>query len=226
MAIIGDRYRADIGVTEEEITFSVTMRDVSWLIEAFTAALNTLANPDNWLDEYSAGLIDNAEDFASELLESITFMDRVGEINAYMVADTTMLPANVLPCTGVTFDADEWPLLYAKLPAALKTETTFTTPDMRGRTLIGAGTGTGLTTRTIATILGTESHILTEAEMPSHTHQYQGVIFNVDVESVGVPDPTGAGLNPVPPQTGSTGGDQAHNNMQPSYVVIWGIIAK
>lgn len=225
MTLIGDRFRADLGVTEDEITFSVTMRDTDWLIQAFTAALNTFTNINNWTDEYSDGLIENGRDFGSELCESIQFMDRVGEINPYIVADTTMLPPNVLPCTGLTYDIDEYPKLAARLPAALVGETTFQTPDLRGRTLIGAGTGSGLTTRTIATALGEEAHTLTENEIPAHTHSYQGVVFNIDVESVGVPDPTGAGLNPIPPQTGSAGGDQPHNNMQPSYVIIWGVIA-
>jgi len=225
MAIIGDRYRADIGVTDETVVFSVTVRDLDWLITAFTAALSTLGNLDNWTDDYSDGLITNGEEFGSELLESVTILDRVGEINPYLVADVTMLPHNVLPCTGVTYDADEYPLLYTRLPAALKTETTFTTPDLRGRTLIGAGTGPSLSTRTVATYLGAEAHLLTEAEIPAHSHSYQGVIFNIDVESVGIPDPTGAGLNPIPPQTGSTGGGTAHNNMQPSFVIIWGVIA-
>jgi len=225
MTLSGDPYRAEIGTTEELITFVVTVRDVDWMIEAFTAALHSLTLIENWTDEYSDGLIENGREYGSDLCETITIMDRVGEINAYMVADTTMLPANVLPCTGLTYDIDEYPKLAARLPASLVGETTFVTPDLRGRTVIGAGTGAGLSTRLIAEYLGEENHLLTEAEIPQHTHSYQGVIFNVDVESVGIPDPTGAGLNPLPPQTGSTGGDQSHNNMQPSMVVIWGIIA-
>lgn len=225
MSLTGDKFRADIGVTDDEITFSVTLRDVDWLITAFTAALNTLSKLENWTDEYSDGLIENGRDFGAELCESVVFMDRVGEINAYMVADTTMLPPNVLPCTGVTYDADEYPRLYARLPAALKTLTTFITPDLRGRTAIGAGTGSGLTTRVIATTTGAETHGLTEAEIPIHTHSYQSVVPNVDLESPGVPDIVAAGINPIPQQTGATGGGQSHNNMQPSLVVIWGIIA-
>lgn len=225
MPLSGDPYRADIGVTDDLITFAVTLRDVPWLIEAFTAALHTLTLIENWTDEYSDGLIDNGREYGADLCETITFMDRVGEINPYIVADTTMLPPNVLPCTGLTYDIDEYPKLAARLPAALVGETTFTTPDLRGRTLIGAGTGSGLTTRTVAESLGEEAHTLSEAEMPAHTHGYTGVIPNVDLESPGVPDIVAAGINPLTPQTGSTGGGGAHNNMQPSFVIIWGVIA-
>jgi microcystin-dependent protein len=41
---------------------------------------------------------------------------------------------------------------------------------MRGRVNIGAGTGAGLTARTLGATGGTETHTLTTAEMPTHTH--------------------------------------------------------
>lgn len=43
-------------------------------------------------------------------------------------------------------------------------------PDLRGRTVIGAGTGTGLTARTLAGTVGAETHSLTTGELASHTH--------------------------------------------------------
>lgn len=60
---------------------------------------------------------------------------------------------------------------------------TFTLPDMRGRFAMGAGTGTGLnssgsgaisgssqTARTVGQWLGEETHLLTTAELASHSH--------------------------------------------------------
>jgi microcystin-dependent protein len=61
--------------------------------------------------------------------------------------------------------------------------------------------------------------------MPSHFHLYTPPIPNVDLEAPGVPDITAAGVSPTTTGTGGAGGDQAHNNMQPSYVIIWGVIA-
>lgn len=43
-------------------------------------------------------------------------------------------------------------------------------PDARGRTVIGSGTGSGLTNRTLASVGGSETHVLTLAQMPAHTH--------------------------------------------------------
>lgn len=47
---------------------------------------------------------------------------------------------------------------------------TFNIPDLRGRTAIGNGNGTGLTQRTLGQVGGTETHTLTRFEMPRHNH--------------------------------------------------------
>ncbi len=44
------------------------------------------------------------------------------------------------------------------------------TPDLRGRFLMGAGAGTGLTPRTTGDTGGEEAHALSLAEMPAHDH--------------------------------------------------------
>lgn len=51
--------------------------------------------------------------------------------------------------------------------------TTFTLPDLRSRSPIGAGQGSGLTNRDIATLsVGEERHTMTEAELATHRHAY------------------------------------------------------
>lgn len=47
---------------------------------------------------------------------------------------------------------------------------TLTLPKSLGRVLGGAGAGSGLTSRSLGQSLGEESHVLTEAELASHTH--------------------------------------------------------
>lgn len=51
---------------------------------------------------------------------------------------------------------------------------TFCVPDLRGRAAIGAGTGSGLTARTLGTAGGAENHQLVTSEIPAHNHTDSG----------------------------------------------------
>lgn len=46
-----------------------------------------------------------------------------------------------------------------------------TVPDARGRAIIGAGQGSGLTNRALGSSVGNETHAITGAELPGHQHQ-------------------------------------------------------
>jgi microcystin-dependent protein len=48
--------------------------------------------------------------------------------------------------------------------------TNFALPDLRGRVPVGTGHGQGLTNRTLGQASGTENVILTQNQMPLHTH--------------------------------------------------------
>jgi hypothetical protein len=86
-----------------------------------------------------------------------------------------------------------------------------TLPDIRGRSIIGSGTGTSLTARTHGDSGGAETHTLTIAEMPEHNHNYSTRLTTLGVSGSGTPVNQGA----TTLQTSLTGGDGAHNNMQP-----------
>jgi microcystin-dependent protein len=94
-----------------------------------------------------------------------------------------------LACDGASYLRASWPALFAALGGAsslwgLPDGTHFNVPDLRGRVPIGAGTGPGLTARTLAQTGGEESHLLTAAEsgLPSHTHPSGGGV-NTGYES-------------------------------------------
>ncbi len=96
-------------------------------------------------------------------------------------------------------------------------------PDFRGRALIGAGTGPGLTARSLGDLVGAETHILSAAQMPAHTHPPAAgfdTFFNATTAGAGVLQ-AGASFNAngSPTATGSTGGGGSHPNMQPSAAV-------
>ncbi len=63
--------------------------------------------------------------------------------------------------------------------------TTFALPDTRGRALIGSGRGPGLSNYPLGAKGGVESVILSEAQMPSHTHSAITLLSgDVDIDGV------------------------------------------
>lgn len=143
----------------------------------------------------------------------------IGSVVA-IINDST--PDHMLLCDGSNFDRVDYPELYAVLPAALIIDVdTGSVPDLRETFVLGASVGipehdTG----------GSDEHTLTVGEMPQHAHTYDKPIFNIDVESVGIPDPTGVGQPFIPTSTSSTGGDTAHNNMPPYYALKYVVVAR
>lgn len=90
-------------------------------------------------------------------------------------------------------------------------------PDLRGRAPIGAGTGNGLTARTLGAPFGNETVTLNELDMPARIAYSGDSPFRETSTLVGV---AGAGLYaPVSASQWGKGGGRAHVNMQPSLPV-------
>jgi hypothetical protein len=97
------------------------------------------------------------------------------------------------------------------------------TPDLRGRfvlmaqDVIPSGAPAGSTVHPIMSKGGEQTHVLTVAEMPEHTHA------SAAVGAIGV----SIGSNPFnsypPPsgQSGKAGGNAPHNNMPPYYTLVY-----
>ncbi len=113
-------------------------------------------------------------------------------------------------------------------------QTNFALPDLRGRGPWSVGNGFSLGERA-----GTETHTLTTAELPAHSHTITNPTVGGVAGAGNSPDPTGrrwAGLrrdavySDATPDTAlsntavsstiqATGGSQAHNNMPPFLVL-------
>jgi len=113
--------------------------------------------------------------------------------------------------------------------------TTTALPNLQGRAPMHPGRGPGLTERRLGQTGGTETVTLSEAQMANHSHtlrgtvsrgassQPQGNAFNRSVGDTAYHTPTNlTGMSAA--MAPSTGGGQAHNNMQP-YLAINFIIA-
>lgn len=107
---------------------------------------------------------------------------------------------------------------------------TITLPDLRGRSIIGTGTGSGLTARVHGVGVGAETHVLSESEMPLHGHPFRqatGAATTSGGILTGTTSPgnqvafTGTPSSTLGQQIGGTGGGSAHANMQPSLALNW-----
>ena len=140
-------------------------------------------------------------------------------------------PTGYLLCDGAAISRTTYSDLFAVIGLTYGVgdgSTTFNIPDLRGRVIAGqddmGGTSAdrltnqtgGLNGDTLGATGGHETHTLTEAQMPSHTHD-TGVIteFGPFIESG---DASG-GTNPQNLTTLATGGDQPHNNVQPTIIL-------
>lgn len=93
-----------------------------------------------------------------------------------LVLSAAAVRAGCLICDGAPYNRATYAALYAALGGASSPfgqgdgSTTFNVPDYRGRTILGAGAGPGLTTRNRGDKGGEETHTLTVAEVATHAH--------------------------------------------------------
>jgi microcystin-dependent protein len=154
----------------------------------------------------SANLVDNTivlGDLATALQK---FLIPVGSINAF---GGTTAPDGWLMCDGTSTTG--YPTLITLVGA--------TTPDLRGRTIVGVGTGAGLTARARNATGGEESVTLTSAQsgVPAHSHA------NTATSAVTITDPghshtidtldvgwAGSVIGVVEPGFAASAGDEAN----------------
>lgn len=145
-----------------------------------------------------------ATDTFSEFIDTGSAWRRISVAAGSVIATgTPAAPEGYVAANGATYSRTGQTLdLWAAIGGLGSTgdgSTTFTVPDLRGRALIAAGTGPGLTNRAAGVTYGEESHVLTVAEVP-HTGAIAG---NTTGQVQGN-------------YTGSPETVIAHNNMQPS----------
>ncbi len=158
-----------------------------------------------------------------------------------MIGEVRMFAGNFAPrgwalCNGQLLAISQNPALFSILGTTYGGDgrTTFALPDLRGRVPMHAGSGSGLTSRSLGQITGTETNTLDITQIPSHSHS---VTINNPVydDEANSDDPTGkypavSGENMYADQTntngaipeitiGNTGGSQPVNNMQPSLTI-------
>ena len=140
-------------------------------------------------------------------------------------------PTGYLLCDGAAISRSTYSALFAVSGTTYGVgdgASTFNIPDLRGRVIAGqddmggasanrlTGLSGGLDGDTLGASGGSESHQLTIAEMPAHTHAVK--------QDIAIPrGDSSAEAAAAAPNTngtsGSTGGDGAHNNVQPTIIL-------
>ncbi len=203
----------------------VTYQNASWIDEFSFSSTAVATDPSYSGAEFARYMDGNLRNKSRFELLNATRCDRIlvqeDEVvtGAILAFGGTAAPSGYLLCDGSVVSRTT----YAALFSAIGTNygvgdgsTTFGLPDLRGRAPIGTGQGSGLTNRTIGQNVGAETHQLTLAQMPSHSHTINEPAagstpcpqFLANQKQTGAPSGT----------TNAAGSNQAHNNMQPSLV--------
>lgn len=133
-------------------------------------------------------------------------------------------PGGYLLCDGAVVSRTDYAALFAAIGTAYNTGgeagTDFRLPDLRGRVPVGVDGAAGRLTANdaLGNAAGAEKHQLTVAELAAHSHAYNAPLLYDELRGT-VFSNVARIQNLV--NTGSTGGDQPHNNMQPFQVVNW-----
>ena len=139
------------------------------------------------------------------------------------------VPMGYLLCDGSSYPVASFPDLYSVIKNSYGGDSTnFNVPDLRARVPMGSGStqynrtkidGTSeqisSATYTLGQRGGEETHILSVAEMPSHSHANNAITQNGSWWNL-----AGGGNSLLgPANIQGTGGSQPHNNIQP-YIVV------
>ncbi len=139
------------------------------------------------------------------------------------------IPAGWMICDGREVSREDHATLFALIGGTYgfgDHMTTFNLPDLRGRVVVGrdnmggseANVIVGSWGRQMGATFGEENHVLTVAEMPSHTHGYMETPW-LGSRYDGHSSPLMTSQRSA--TTSATGGSLAHNNIQPSMVMNW-----
>ena len=167
--------------------------------------------------------------YLAQVSASTTYLTQTSASSAYAaksleatVAGLSVTPTGAIIMYGASAQPTGWLLCNGQSTAgypALAAVVGANVPDLRGRAPIGYGTSSDTTNvptprTTIGATTGKETHTLIESEMPNHSHSWG--IFGSGGSGGGL---IGTVIANETAYTGGAGGNQAHNNMQPSTVV-------
>lgn len=113
----------------------------------------------------------------------------VGEIRPFAFG---FVPTGWMACSGQLVNVFQYQVLYTVLGNMYggTANVNFNLPNLQGQTALGAGSGPGLTARTVAQTGGVSTVSLALAQIPSHNHTFDGAIGAAGFRKAVPPDTT------------------------------------
>jgi len=228
----------DLPPTEDICRVLLLPADATWLA-VLSGALVELTDPANF-EQFGTATPEDCATVFSIMFDKFSANEGVcrviGEIITWS-GNTSPNPKWKL-CDGSSLVRADYPDLFAVIGTTYGAVdgTHFNIPDLQGRTGLGSGSGSGLSTYSLGQSGGEEAHTLSTAETPSHSHSDTGHTHaegiaapSIGAAIVGVPVPsaipavgaTGLGFAGI----SSTGGNGSHNNLQPYLALNYLIVA-
>jgi microcystin-dependent protein len=147
-------------------------------------------------------------------------------------------PAGYQLCYGQAISRTTYASLFSAIGTTYGSgdgSTTFNVPDLRGRAIAGqddmggtsanrlTGQSGGLNGDNLGATGGSETHTLTESQLASHTHTFSVSIptgaSSTGGNASGLVSVIQSGSSTKSGTSSSTGGGQAHNNVQPTFIL-------
>lgn len=155
----------------------------------------------------------------------------IGAVIAFGGTNTSGTPGWLI-CDGRKLNTGSYPQLFKAIGYAHGgSGANFYLPDLRGRVVAGYSTSSSLTStlsncNKMGNKQGAKTHKLSIAQMPSHNHRISGCDGGSGQKAaVDIDWDDDEGKYAVSSSIKNTGGDQAHNNVQPTIVLHYFIRA-
>lgn len=220
-------------LSSQLVTYQFKAPNELWIQRAIYGLMSLYGDGAVWYPCGAVSVDDTVEAFI-QMWGTLTVIQQAGIIIAYAGIAT---PSNTLPCDGASYLRTDYPQLFAAIGVVWGSADSahFNVPDLRGRTLIDSGTGSGLSPRTIADNGGEETHVLSVMELAAHNHTDTGHAHSIPsflITGTAVPPPLDGGtelpLSLTNTGTASaniqnSGADSPHNNMQPWVAINYAI---
>jgi len=233
-------YLTPDSATGDTVCWTLTIPDAPDWLALVSGALLVLGRPYNY-EAFGTATPQETADTFRDMLDNAIFKVGtcrvIGEIVCY--AGSTSPSVDWLLCDGSSLLRADYPSLFAVIGTVYGAidGTHFNLPDLQGRAIVGVGTGSGLSARSLGDSFGEENHTLITSETPSHTHVDTGhthvegiTVPAIGAAIVGVPIPSGipgVGVTGIGSAAiSATGGDGSHNNVQPSLALNFYIVAQ